>query len=151
MSGHAQWQRRAGCNNHTQPTWCNSHSWWAIGAEGWTGSRSQSRCPSPCWTGDGTLHSYQYRSTVKENNITAGCLEINKWAIMFHFLKTHILSSLRSSHCCKYYIYYFFTFLFNILFIFPPVPHFSSSDRRHCGKANEDVIPLIRSLGGANS
>lgn len=105
-----------GKKTQTQLTWCNSHFWWAIGAEGLTGSRSLRQCLSPCWTGDGTPHSYQCKSTVKEKELY--CSD------MFYFLQLW-LTSLEtwtpyysgSFNCNKHLDFHYFLLLF-IIFIY---------------------------------
>lgn len=124
----------------TQLTWCNSHFWWAIGAEGLTGSRSLRQCLSPCWTGDGTPHSYQCKSTVKEKQ--RYCSD------MFYFLQLW-LTSLEtwtpyysgSFNCNKHLDFHYFLLLF---ISYLSLPAFLT--RTLCTEANRDAIPLIRPL-----
>lgn len=74
-------------------TWCNSRSLWAGGAAGLIRSMRLIQCLSPCWTGGGTLHSYQCRTKVKGNEklITEAYIRKHMWQLPIVVLQQHHL------------------------------------------------------------
>lgn len=140
--------------NQVELTWCNSHSWWAIGAEGLTGSRSLRRCPLPYWTADGRPHSYQYKSEVKEKD-SCKRSELIKKKIYIYIKSTFKPDNMSWSFGC--FLFFYMLHILEIVVWFIKNPNtfplnFLSADRHHCAKPNTDKIPSYPlSLGGAKT
>lgn len=117
-------------------TWRNSRSWWAIGAEGWTRSRFLRQCLSPCWTGDGTPHSCQYRHKVK------GKKTLQHDSVPVLILSTGKANILRSSLFRRIQLFQTFQFSLEFLFHLPS----SQKSKQRCDSSNR-----IFSCGGRTS